>query len=146
MDKNDIRQKRKARRLALQALYQGYMTDVDSQEIEVQFRLNNDFDKVDSDYFCRLLHGITQQSSHIDSLYEPSLDRPIDSINPVERCLLRIGTFELANMLEIPYRVVLDESVNMSREFGATEAHKYVNGVLNKVAKQLRQAEIASES
>ncbi|WP_367606190.1 transcription antitermination factor NusB [Legionella sp. W05-934-2] len=145
MDKNDIRRKRKARRLALQAMYQWHMTKLDSHEIELQFRISNDFEKIDVDYFSRLLHGISQSISQIDNLYEPYLDRSIDSLNPVERCLLRIGSYELANMLEIPYKVILDESVNMSREFGATDAHKYVNGVLNQVAKTLRATEISEE-
>ncbi len=144
VDKNDIRRKRKARRLALQALYQWHMTSLDSQEIELQFRLNNDFSKVDSDYFSRLLNGITQNFQENDNTYKPFLDRDIDSLGPVERSLLRIGTYELAHMLETPYKIVLDESINMSREFGATDAHKYVNGVLNKVAKKLRIAEISA--
>lgn len=143
VDKNDIRRKRKARRLALQALYQWHMTELDCHEIEVQFRLNNDFDKIDGDYFKRLLYGISGNCANIDALYESYLDRNIDSINPVERCLLRIGAYELANILETPYKIILDESVNMSREFGATDAHKYVNGVLNQVAKKLRNTEIS---
>lgn len=145
MDKNDIRRKRKARRLALQALYQWHMTKLDSHEIELQFRLNNDFGKIDSDYFSRLLHGICEDYSTVDNLYETYLDRDIESLGPVERCLLRIGSFELVNMFEIPYKVILDESVNMSREFGATDAHKYVNGVLNQVARKIRVAEISAE-
>lgn len=144
MDKNDIRRKRKARRLALQALYQWHMTKLNTQEIELQFRLNNDFTKVDNDYFTRLLHGISKDLHEIDNVYKPYLDRDIDSLGPVERTLLRIGSYELVHMLEIPYKVILDESINISREFGATDAHKYINGVLNQVAKKIRAAEIHS--
>lgn len=140
--KRAIQGKRRARKLALQALYQWLMSAADPLEIEVQFRVANDMNKVDAPYFCRLLHGIVAQIALIDAAFSPFLDRPIQQLNPIELTVLRISTFELLHCLEIPYRVVLDESVSLTKAFGSQDGHRYVNGVLNNLARQVRTVEI----
>ena len=141
-EKNEIRGKRRARRLALQALYQWLMSNTELSEIEAQFRAINNMDKVDVEYFCRLLYGVPEQLKRIEDAFTPLLDRPIHTLNPIELTVLRLSSFELFNCMEIPYRVVLDESVSLAREFGSQDGHKYVNGILNNLAKEVRATEI----
>lgn len=138
-----INGKRRARKLALQALYQWLMSGTELSEIEAQFRVANDMNKVDAPYFCRLLYGIPAQLSLIEVAFIPFLDRPIQSLNPIELTVLRISAFELLNCPEIPYRVVLDESVSLAKAFGSQDGHRYVNGVLNNLARQVRATEIS---
>ncbi|MDX1836550.1 transcription antitermination factor NusB [Legionella taurinensis] len=142
MEKQSISGKRRARKLAVQALYQWSMSGHELSEIETQFRVANNMDKVDSDYFCRLLYGIPEKITAIESGIEPLLDRPITTLNPVELAVLRLGAFELLYCLEIPYKVVLDEAISLAREFGSQDGHRYVNGVLNNLARQARAIEI----
>lgn len=142
MDKQSINGKRRARKLALQALYQWLMSGHELSEIEAQFRVANNMDKVDSEYFCRILHGVPKNLASLENGITPFLDRPIDGLNPIELTVLRLGAFELFYCPEIPYRVVLDESITLAKEFGSQEGHRYVNGVLNKLAQQTRAIEI----
>lgn len=134
--------KRRARKLALQALYQWMMSGTDLLEIELQFRVAKNMEKVNTDYFCRLLHEIPHQLNVIESTMLPFLDRPIESLNPIELTILRICTFELLHCPEIPYRVILDESVSLAKEFGSQDGHRYVNGVLHNMAAKIRALEI----
>lgn len=143
MEKQSINGKRRARKLALQALYQWLISGHELCEIEAQFRVANNMVRVDSDYFCRILYGVPQHLAALEEHFTPFLDRPIDSLNPVELTVLRLGAFELYHCPEIPYRVVLDESVSLAKEFGSQEGHRYVNGVLNNLAKQARSVEIS---
>lgn len=143
MDKQSISGKRRARKLALQALYQWSMTGHELSEIEAQFRFANNMDRVDGDYFCRLLQGVPAQLKNLEASFSPFLDRTIDELNPVELAVLRLGTFELFHCPEIPYRVVLDESISLTKAFGSQDGHRYVNGVLNNVARQARAVEIS---
>jgi N utilization substance protein B len=142
VEKQLIKGKRRARKLAVQALYQWLMSGSELYEIEAQFRVANNMDKVDQEYFCRLLHGIPANLSALEQAFTPFLDRPIEGLNPIELTVLRISTFELFHCPEIPYRVVLDESVSLTKEFGSQDGHRYVNGVLNNLAKQVRTVEI----
>lgn len=142
MEKQSISGKRKARKLALQALYQWLMSGSDLHEIEAQFRVMNNMEKVDGDYFCRLLHGIPAQIDVLESSIVPFIDRDIAGLNPIELTVLRIGAFELQYCPEIPYKVVLDESISLTKEFGSQDGHRYVNGVLNNLARQVRTVEI----
>ncbi len=137
-----IKGMRRARKLALQALYQWLMSGTELYEIEAQFRVANDMNKVNADYFCRLLYGIPAQINQVEEAFIPFLDRPIQSLNPIELTVLRISSFELLNCPEIPYRVVLDESVTLAKAFGSQDGHRYVNGVLNNLAKVAREIEI----
>lgn len=146
MEKELIKGKRRARKLALQALYQWLMSGSELYEIEAQFRVANNMDKVDTDYFCRILHGVPTQRSTLETALAPYLDRPIEGLNPIELTVLRIGAFELLNCPEIPYRVVLDESISLTKEFGSQDGYRYVNGVLNNLAQKTRAVEINMES
>lgn len=143
-DRQTIRGRRRARKLALQAVYQRAISQSDSSEIEAQFRAIHGDDKADFEYFKRLFYGIEEKQVKLDELLTPFLDRPIESLNPIELAVLRLSTFELAEVLEIPYRVILDESINLTKTFGSQDGHKYVNGVLNNLAKQIRAIEIGS--
>ena len=145
MEKQLIKGKRLARKLALQALYQWSMSGHELVEIETQFRCANKLDKADNDYFCHLLKGVPRHLAHLEESFLPYLDRPINSLNPVELALLRIGAFELHYCLEIPYRVILDEAVSLAKEFGSQDGFRYVNGVLNNLARQVRTVEINNE-
>jgi transcription antitermination protein NusB len=142
LDKVAIKGKRRARKIALQALYQRLVSGLELSEIEAQFRAIHLDDKVDLDYFCRLLYGIEEAEERLDDAITPFLDRPIKSLNPIELVVLRLGAFELMDVLELPYRVVLDESVNLAKTFGSQDGHRYVNGVLNNLARQVRAVEI----
>jgi N utilization substance protein B len=130
--------KRRARKLAVQALYQWLFSQTELPVLEQEFRMANNMEKVDVDYFCRLLYGVPKTVQALEDAFTPLLDRPIETLTPVERTVLRISTFELLHCLDIPYRVVLDESVSLAKLFGAQDGHRYVNGVLHHLAKQIR--------
>ncbi|RUR10973.1 transcription antitermination factor NusB [Legionella sp. km772] len=142
MEKNLISGKRKARKFALQALYQWLMSGSELHEIEAQFRTINNMDKVDTDYFCRLLYGVPEHVQDLEEKLVPYLDREITGLNPIELTVLRIGAFELLHCPEVPYKVVLDESISLTKEFGSQDGYRYVNGVLNNLATEVRSIEI----
>lgn len=138
-------QRRKARHYALQALYKRIMTRADLVEIEAEFRVDNDFTHVDGDYFRDLLSGAGGDTEALDALFSPHLDRALKDLDPVEYSLLRLGTFELRDRIDVPYKVVINESVALAKKFGATDSFRYINGVLDQVARELRQLEVAAE-
>ena len=142
VDKQAIKGKRKARKLALQALYQWLMTGGDRCDIEAQFHAMNDMNKVDSAYFHKVLAGTIESHEEIENKMSPFLDRKVSDINPVELTVLRLSGFELLYCPEIPYKVVLDEAVTLSKSFGSQDGHRYVNGILNNLARQVREIEI----
>ena len=135
-----LAQRRKARRLVLQALYQWQMTQDSVADIEAQFRAEYQ-GKYDWDYFHELFSVIPGQVEQLDHLIAAHLDRAVSALDPVERALLRMGAFELSQRIDIPYRVVINEAVELAKVFGATDGHKYVNGILDRLAKDLRSAE-----
>jgi N utilization substance protein B len=126
----------------MQALYSWHMAGQQLNEIEAQFRVDNDFTAVDGAYFHEILHGVPQQKAEIDGAFESLLDRPLDEVDPVELSILRLSTYELKNRIDIPYRVVINEGIELAKVFGATDGHKFVNGVLDKLAPQLRADEV----
>lgn len=134
--------RRKARRFALQALYQWQLSAVDAGEIETQFLQDHDLGKTDRDYFHTLLHGVTTQVQQLDEALAPLLDRPIDEVDPVERAILRMAAYELAERIDTPYKVVINEGVELAKTFGAEQGHRFVNGVLDKLALRLREVEV----
>ena len=138
-------ERRKARHYGMQALYQWLMADASLSVIEAEFRADYDFSHVDLEYFQALLHGVPAHVDELEARLEPLLDRKLDDLDPIERTLLRMGTFELEHRLDVPYKVVINEEVALAKKFGATDSHKYVNGVLDKVARELRQTEIKAE-
>lgn len=141
MEKQEIRAKQRARRLALQAIYQWVMTHEQAHIIEAQFRATQDNGQIDMAYFSRLLQGVLDHCDRLEEQFSPFLDRSVAQLNPVERSVLLLGTYELQTCLEVPYRIVLDEAVTMAKSFGSQDGHRYVNGVLNNVAKTLRTIE-----
>ncbi|MGD8429598.1 MAG: transcription antitermination factor NusB [Ectothiorhodospiraceae bacterium] len=140
------RQRSRARRRALQALYQWQVAGQDLGAIEKQFLEEYRMGDTDVDYFRELLHRIPAGLSAIDAAIDPVLDRPFVTLDPVERAILRIGAYELAERLDIPYRVIINEAVEMAKVFGAEQSHRYINGVLDKVgrANRFRAAEVGT--
>lgn len=134
--------RRNARVFAMQALYQWHVAGQELNTIEAQFRTDNDFAKVDGEYFHQILHGVPARKSEIDASFEPFLDRLLDEVDPVELAILRLAVFELTDRLDIPYRVVINEAVELTKSYGATDGHKFVNGVLDKLAPRLRGPEV----
>ena len=113
--------RRKARSLAVQALYSWQIAGQPLHEIEAQFRTDNDFSEVDGAYFHEILHGVPRQKSELDSTFEPCLDRPLAEIDPVELAILRLSTYELRNRIDVPYKVVINEGIELAKTFGATD-------------------------
>jgi N utilization substance protein B len=136
-------QRRKARHFGLQALYQWTLSGASVTDIEAEFRVDNDFRHTDGEYFSALLRGVTADVESLEMLFAPALDRALDELDPIERNLLRLGTFELRDRIDVPYKVVISEAVALAKKFGATDSHKYVNGVLDKIARDLRTVELA---
>ena len=138
-------QRRKARHFGLQALYQWTLSEASLVDIDAEFRVDNDFRHTDGEYFQALLRGVMQDVEALEALFSPLLDRALDDLDPIERNLLRMGTFELKERIDVPYKVVINEAVSLAKKFGATESHRYINGILDKVASELRTVERAKE-
>ncbi|MCY4121450.1 MAG: transcription antitermination factor NusB [Acidobacteria bacterium] len=133
--------RRRARRTLLQALYAWQMTDAEFDEIVRQFTPDQ-LKSADRDYLCECLRGVMDRVTTLDPLFEPYLDRRIDELDYVERAILRAGSYEMKERLDVPARVVIDEWVELAKRFGAAESFRYVNGVLDRVARDLRTAEL----
>ena len=125
----------------MQALYQWDLSGSNLSAIEVQFHEDEDFSSVDRDYFHELLHQVPARLDEVEAAFAPYLDRPVAEIDPVERALLRMASYELLVRLDVPYRVIINEAVNLAKKFGAEQAHKYINGVLDQAARRLRAVE-----
>ena len=134
-----------ARHKAVQALYQWQVSRQDANSIDAQFHEDQDLRKVDIAYFQELLHQIPQHLDELDAEIAPLLDRGLSEVDPVERAILRIGAYELQFRPDIPYRVVINEAIEMAKTFGGEQGHKYVNSVLDKLARKLRVTEISSK-
>ena len=134
--------RRKARRFAVQALYQWHMAGADLSQIEAEFRTDNDMSKVDLEYFHDILHGVPRNVEGLDKKVEPLLDRRLDEMTPVELAVLRLASYEMCHRIDVPYKVVINEAVELAKTFGATDGHKYINGVLDKLAQRERTVEI----
>lgn len=130
--------RRRARRAALQGLYQWQATGQEAEEIIAQFDENKPSKNIDWDYFCRVIQGVINHVGSLDEMLAPCLDRPLRQVDPVERALLRLAAFELAHCDDVPWRVIIDESVELARAFGAEQGHRFVNGVLDKLAPTIR--------
>ena len=128
----------------MQALYQWQMTADDIDGIEQQFIEENDMKSVDQAYFSELLLGVLTELTAIDAALEKHMQRKINDVDPVERAILRIGTYEFIKRLDVPYRVVLNEAVILSKKFCAEKSHTFVNAVLDRVARDTRIHETAS--
>lgn len=135
----------RAREFALQALYQTLVGKNDVSDIDAFTRDLAGFSKSDSVHFDTLLHGCTDQAAELDALLAPLLDRKFTEISPVEHSVMWIGAYELKHCLDVPWRVVLNECVELAKEFGGTDGHKYVNAVLNGLVPSLRAEEMAAD-
>lgn len=132
----------KARRCAVQALYQWQMNGGNVGDIYNQFLVEQNMAKVDEEYFKELLEGVTKNLDELDDKLKPYLDRDINSVDPVERAVLRLGAFELIYRMDVPYRVCINEALEAAKMFGADQGHRYVNGILDKVAQITRELEV----
>jgi N utilization substance protein B len=133
--------RRRSRRRALQAIYQWQITGQSAGEILQQFRDVQDLSQVDEEHFEALLEGVIRQTEQLDLQLAPFLDRPVSQVDLMERVVIRIGAWELLNSRDIPYRVILDESIDLARRFGSEQGHAFVNAVLDKAAKAWRPGE-----
>ena len=134
----------RAREFALQGLYQWLLNNEDSGVIDAHIRQAHGFDKADREHFDALLHGTIKQSIQLREEIAPLIDRTIAELSPIEHAALLIGAYELKHHIEIPYRVVINEAVELTKSFGGLDGHKYVNGVLDKLAARLRATEISA--
>lgn len=140
--KSKSAKRREARQMATQALYQWHMAGHSLNEIEAQFRVDNDFKNVDGAYFSELLRGVPTNKGEIDAALAPCLDITIEELDPVELAILRLSTYELLKRIDVPYRVVINEGIELAKVYGSTDGHKFVNGVLDKLAPVLREVEV----
>lgn len=131
----------RTRRVALQALYQWQVNRSEVLDIIKQFSESGRLDAIDAALFQEIVNDVIQQADSLDALYQPYLDRAVTMIDPIEKNILRMAVQELQNKIEIPYRVVINEAVELAKRFGAEDSHKYVNGILDKVSQDLRVLE-----
>lgn len=135
----------RAREFALQALYQHLVGRNETSAIDTFTRDLAGFSKADAAHYDALLHGCVAQAAELDTLITPLLDRKLEELSPIEHAVMWIGTYEMQHCLDVPWRVVLNECIELAKSFGGTDGHKYVNGVLNGLAPALRAAEVASD-
>jgi N utilization substance protein B len=137
----------RARRSAVQALYQWGMSDAPIQDVINEFvNERSELKKADTDYFKEIVLGVVKENKKLDKQLIPLLDRALDELDPVEKAILFIGLYELKFHPELPCRVVLNEAVGLAKMFGAEQSHKYINGVLDKAAKKIRKVEMKNVS
>jgi N utilization substance protein B len=134
--------RRRARELALQGLYEWLLNRADVGAVDAHVREQEDFDKCDREHFELLLHGAIRDAATIDAALAAHIDRKVGLLSPIEHGALMIGAFELMRCIEIPYKVAINEAVELAKSFGGTDGHKYVNGVLDKVAAEVRRIEV----
>ncbi len=131
-----------SRRVALQALYQWDMNNAPMHDITKQFNEQGRLKGAEVDLYNDIVHAVTHNTEDLDALYSEYLDRKVALIDPVEKNILRIGAFELKHSLSVPYKAVINEAVELAKSFGAEDSHKYINGILDKVAKSVRSTEM----
>lgn len=136
----------RARELLVQALYQKQIAGHDSSELLTQFHEQVAYERVDQVFFDEQLSAICRTQAQLEDTIDGFIDRPLDQLDPVERGILLIGTYELESRAEIPYKVVINECVNLARRFGSVEGHKYVNACLDAAAKSLRAHEVQANA
>lgn len=133
--------RRRSRKVAMQAVYQWQMTGIELRPLEQEYRSAGALKKADDEFFSELLRGVLMHSDELDALLAPLLDRAVDELDRVELALLRLGAFELERRIDVPYRVVIDEYVELAKSYGAEDSFKYVNGVLDRLAERVRTLE-----
>lgn len=133
--------RRKARELAVQAVYSWQLSGNNIADVEVHFLTDNAKRRFDIEYFQQLLHGVATNLTKIDDIISPHVDRPLADVDHVEKAILRTAVFELSDCQDVPYRVVINEAIELAKSFAADDSHKFVNGVLDKAVKDLRPNE-----
>ncbi len=136
--------RRRAREAALQGLYQWLLAGEDAGAIDAHMREQDGFGKADAAHFDALLHGCITEASDLDAVLAKHVDRKTTELSPIEHAVLMIGAYELKHCVDIPYKVAINEAVELAKSFGGTDGHKYVNGVLDKVAGDLRPVEVSA--
>lgn len=134
--------RRRSREFAMQGIYQWLLSAEDVGAIQAHIETGPGFDRADRGHFEGLLRGTIEQAAELDAVLLPGLDRPLNLLSPVERAILMLACFELKNHQEIPYRVVINEAVELAKNFGGTDGYKYVNGVLDRLVGDLRPTEV----
>jgi N utilization substance protein B len=134
--------RRRAREVALQGLYEWLISGSEAGVIEAHMREQEGFDKADSAHFDALLHGCINEAADLDGVLARHVDRKTTELSPIEHAVLMIGAYELKHCMDVPYKVAINEAVELAKSFGGTDGHKYVNGVLDKAALDLRPAEV----
>jgi N utilization substance protein B len=134
--------RRRSREFALQGLYQWQLAGTEPVTIAAQLGEADDFGTIDTEYFTRLLDGAVAGAAEMEQIIAPLLDRAYKSLSPVERGILLLAGYEFKHCPEVPYRVVINEAIELAKSFGGTDGHKYVNGVLDKMAAQLRAPDV----
>jgi transcription antitermination protein NusB len=135
-----LNERQKARRMLLQALYQWEIARASVNDILAEFLVYYQ-GKIDREFFKQVFPDVISHVDELDEMLRPWLDREIKSLDPIELSLLRLGLYELAHRIDVPYKVVINEAVELAKVFGATDGHKYINGVLDRAARQLRELE-----
>jgi N utilization substance protein B len=135
----------RAREFALQGLYQWLLNHEDASTVVNNIRAAHGFDKADAEHFALIVYGAIKEAPALRALIEPVLDRPLAELSPIEHAVLLIGVYELKHHLDVPYKVAINEAVELTKSFGGIDGHKYVNGVLDKLAPQLREAEFNAQ-
>ncbi len=134
--------RRRAREFALKGIYEWLLSGTDVVSIDASAVEQEDFEQVDAEFYRSLLHGIIENFADLEASYSPHIDREAQSLSPIERSILLIGTYELKNNPQTPYRVVINEAVELAKSFGGTDGYRYVNGVLDKLVPELRAFEL----
>ncbi len=137
--------RQRARRLALQAVYQWLIAETDSAALIEQFLDDDMMERADADYFRRLVLGVLQAVPDLEALFTGFLDRPLEQLDPIEHAVLLVSCFELEHCPELPYRVAINEAVELTKTYGATDSHRYINGVMDKLARQIRKVEMRAK-
>jgi transcription antitermination protein NusB len=137
-----IKQRSLARRRAMQAIYQWQMAGNDLKDIETQYLTEQDMSKVDVDYFIELMHKVPMSIDELDAVAEKYSETKMEIIDPIERAIIRLSIYELKSRLDVPYKVVINEAIILAKAFGGDNSHTFVNGIVDKAAHELRQAEI----
>ena len=139
-------QRHRARSFALQAIYQWQLSGEEVNVIIMQFLTQMNPKKTDVDYFRELVLGAVLNISTLDAIFAPDLDRELDTLGPIELAILRLAIFELQDKIDVPYKVVINEAIELAKTFAAVDSHKYINGVLDRIAPTLRAAECGGKT
>lgn len=142
----NVSPRHRARELAMQGIYQWRVSGSEGTDIEKHMQTEKNLGRYDKSMYVRLLRGAIAQHDDIEALLAPHLDRPLADLSPVEFAVLLLGAFELSQQIDVPYKVVINEAVEIAKTFGGTDGHKYVNGVLDKLAPQVRAVEFAARN